>query len=44
MKRFFLVSCLALALTGCATYEGARQDVGTGVEKIGDWIKPDTKK
>ena len=44
MKRFFLVSFLALALTGCATYEGARQDVGSGVEKIGDWIKPDTQK
>jgi hypothetical protein len=44
VARFFTAAVLILTLVGCATYEGARQDVGTGVGKLGDWIKSDPKK
>lgn len=39
MARVLTVAVFIFTLAGCATYEGARQDVGTGVEKLGDWIK-----
>ena len=39
------LSVMVFSLASCAaTYHGARQDVGTGVEKLGGWIKPDEKK
>jgi predicted small secreted protein len=34
---------LALVLTGCATVDGARTDIGTGINKVGDWVKPSKK-
>lgn len=45
MARLLVLSVIALFLASCsATYQGARQDVGTSVEKLGGWIKPDQKK
>jgi predicted small secreted protein len=34
---------LALILTGCATVDGARTDIGAGINKVGDWVKPGAK-
>jgi predicted small secreted protein len=39
MVKTLCAAILIATLTACATYDGARQDVGTGVEKLGDWIK-----
>jgi predicted small secreted protein len=45
MARLLILGAMASSLASCAaTYQGARQDVGTGVEKLGGWIKPDEKK
>jgi len=35
---------LVMALTGCATVDGARTDLGNGIQKVGDWVKPGAKK
>ena len=44
MVRLLIRSATVLSLASCAaTYQGARQDVRTGVEKLGGWIKPDEK-
>ena len=29
-----------LFIAGCATVDGVRTDVATGVTKVADWIKP----
>jgi predicted small secreted protein len=34
---------LALILTGCATVDGARTDLGHGINKVGEWVKPGVK-
>jgi predicted small secreted protein len=41
-KPMILVFMLAvyLFITGCATVDGMRTDVATGVTKVADWIKP----
>jgi predicted small secreted protein len=44
MNRILTVAALVFSLASCATYEAARQDVGAGVEKVGGWIKSDSKK
>ena len=45
MVRLLILRAMVLSLASCAaTYQGARQDVGTGVEKLGGLIKPDEKK
>lgn len=45
MVRLLVLTAMVCSLASCAaTYEGARKDVGTGVEKLGGWIKPDQKK
>ncbi len=45
VARLLILSAMVLSLASCAaTYQGARQDVGTGVEKLGGLIKPDEKK
>ena len=35
-----LFATVFLFLTGCATVDGMRTDVATGVTKVADWIKP----
>ena len=45
MARFLILSAMVLSLASCAaTLQGAREDVGTGVEKLAAWIKPVEKK
>ena len=45
MARLLILSAMVLSVASCAaTYQGARQDVGTGFEKLGGWIKPDEQK
>jgi predicted small secreted protein len=39
MKTLAILLILAF-LTGCATVDGMRTDVGNGVETVADWIKP----
>lgn len=34
---------LVLVMTGCATVDGARTDIGNGINKVGDWVKPSNK-
>jgi predicted small secreted protein len=41
--RYFIAILAVCSLTACATVDGARTDIGTGVEKIGSWIKPGEK-
>ena len=39
MARLLILGAMVLSLASCAaTYQGARQDVGTGVEKLGGCV------
>ena len=44
--RYLKISLILMAVlstlstTGCATVDGMRTDVATGVTKVADWIKP----
>ena len=40
MKAIMFVAVAYVFLTGCATVDGVRTDVATGVTKVADWIKP----
>ena len=42
--KIIAVIVLALGLTACATVDGARTDLGNGIQKVGDWVKPGVKK
>lgn len=37
---FVFMLAVYLFITGCATVDGMRTDVATGVTKVADWIKP----
>lgn len=38
------VIIMVLGLTACATVDGARTDIGNGINAVGDLIKPGAKK
>ena len=40
MKAIMFAAVVYVFLTGCATVDGMRTDVATGVTKVADWIKP----
>ena len=40
MKSILFFVVIYIFLTGCATVDGMRTDVSTGVTKVSDWIKP----
>lgn len=35
---------LALSLTACATVDGARTDIGNGIQAVGEFVKPGAKR
>jgi hypothetical protein len=40
--KLVLLMLLISMLGGCATVDGMRTDVGNGINKVGDWVKPCT--
>lgn len=40
--KLILLMLLISMLGGCATVDGMRTDVGNGINKVGNWVKPCT--
>lgn len=41
--KVIAVIIMALGLTACATVNGARTDIGNGIQAVGEFVKPGAK-
>ena len=41
--KFLATILMCVGLAACATVDGARTDLGNGITKVGDWVKPGAK-